>query len=377
MQEKLDILVKQLNPKNTKTSEPLSGYTNLKIGGPADILYTTHDIKDLINVVKLVRRMDVPVTVLGRGTNVLISDAGIRGLVVINKANTIDIAGEKPVSEDSIPIMPRWESDSKEGTFKYEFKDLDYDESNEPRIEVIMDSGVDLPFALRYLLDKNITGLQWYAGIPGTIGGAVHNNIHGGTHFISEVVKMVKVLDKDLNVKELDIKELGADYDKSRFHKSGEVILQVTFNFYKGDAEKAKFTATEWAQRKKIQPRNSPGCCFANLTQEQKEKFEYPTTAMGYVIEHVLKMTGFKVGGAAISQAHHNFIVNEGNATAKDYLDVMKEIYKRTKEALDIEIVPEIMLLGFKDEEIAEFTKKEQEDLRKVRNEEIRTVYKK
>ncbi|MDD3648077.1 MAG: FAD-binding protein [Candidatus Dojkabacteria bacterium] len=376
MDEKIATLLRQLNPKNTKTNEPLSGYTNLKIGGPADILYIAHDIKDLINVVSLAKRMDIPVTVLGRGTNILISDDGIRGLVVINKANTINIAGEKPVSEDAIPIIPRWESDSQKGTFKYEFKDLDYDETGEARVEVIIDSGVDLPFALRYLLDKNITGLQWYAGIPGTIGGAIYNNIHGGTHFLSEVVKKVKILDKDLHTRELDIKELGADYDKSRFHNSGEVILQGTFNLYRGDVEKAKFTAREWAERKKIQPRNSPGCCFANLTQEQKEKFEYPTTAMGYVIEHVFKMTGFKIGDAAVSKAHHNFIVNEGKATARDYLAVMKEIYKRTKETLDIEIVPEIMLLGFKDEEIKEFTKKEQEELRKVRNEEIRTVYK-
>jgi UDP-N-acetylmuramate dehydrogenase len=373
----MDTLIKQLNPKYTKIDEPLAKHTFLKIGGPADILYESHDTNDLINVVKLAKLQNIPVTILGRGSNVLISDEGIRGLVIKNLTKNIKIGGEKPVNEDHIGVTSRWESDASEGTFRgIEFKDLDYDESDEPRIEVIMDSGVDLPFALKYTLDQGITGLQWYAGIPGTIGGAVFNNIHGGTHFMSEIVAEVKVLNKDLEIIDLKIADLGVDYDKSRFHDSEEIILQATFNLYKGDAEKAKHVAQEWMKRKRIQPRNSPGCCYANITQEQMDKFGYPTTAVGYIIEHIVDLSGFKIGDAAISKAHHNFIVNEGNASAKDYLAVMKEMYKRVKEKLGIELVPEIILLGFKPEEIEEFTREEQDDLRKIRNKEIKTVYK-
>lgn len=377
MKEKLEILIKQLNPKYTKTDEALSKHTTLKIGGTADILYETHDTKDLINVVKLAKLQDIPVTILGRGSNVLISDEGIRGLVIENYTKTIKIEGEKPVHEDKVEVTPRWESDSSKGIFRgIEFKDLDYDESDKARIGVTMDSGVDLPFALKYLIDKGITGLQWYAGIPGTIGGAVFNNIHGGTHFMSEVLSEVKILDNELKVKNLKIKDLGLDYDKSRFHHSGEIILQASFNLYKGDSRKAKATAAEWAKRKKIQPRNSPGCVFANITQDQKEKFGYPTTAIGYIVEHILKMSGFKIGDAAIYKDHHNFIINDGKATAQDYLAVMKAIYKRAKKELGIELVPEIILLGFEDAEIKEFRREEQKKLRKIRNKEIKTVYK-
>ncbi|MBN2015662.1 FAD-binding protein [Candidatus Dojkabacteria bacterium] len=377
MKEKLEILVKQLNPKYTKINEPLSNHTTLKIGGPADILYEAFDTKDLVNTVKLAKLQEIPVTVLGRGSNVLVSDDGIRGLVIQNLSKTIKIGGEKPVHEDHVEVTARWESDHKEGTFRgIEFKDLDYDESDKDRIEVVMDSGVDLPFALKYTLDKEITGLQWYAGIPGTIGGAVFNNIHGGTHFLSEILESVKIINKELEIKELRIKDLGVDYDKSRFHDTGEIILQATFNLYKGDSQKAKLTALEWAKRKKIQPRNSPGCVFANITQEQKERLKYPTTAVGYIIEHVVKMSGFKIGDAAIYKEHHNFVVNKGDATANDYLAVMKEMHKRVKEEIGIELVPEIILLGFKPEEIREFTKEEQKELRKVRNKEIKTVYK-
>jgi UDP-N-acetylmuramate dehydrogenase len=240
-----------------------------------------------------------------------------------------------------------------------------------------MDSGVDLPFAINYLIGKDITGLQWYAGIPGTIGGAIFNNIHGGTHFMSEILDKVKILDTNLEIIELSVKDLGMDYDKSRFHNSGEIILQGTFCLFKGDVEKAKFTATEWASRKKLQPRNSPGCAFANITQEQKESNKFPTTSVGYIVEHEIGLSGHKVGDAAISKDHHNFIVNEGSATAGDFLAILKEIHKRTKEKFGIELVPEIMLLGFDPEEIKEFTKDEQAELRKTRNKEIKTVYKK
>ena len=119
----------------------------------------------------------------------------------------------------------------------------------------------------------------------------------------------------------------------------------------KGDVDRAKYTDTEWAQRKSIQPKNSPGCAFANLTEEQKLKLRYPTTGMGYVIEHILKMTGPRVGDAAISRQHHNFIVNEGNATARDYLEVMLEIHRRAVAAIGFCPRSEIFFLGFNNQE--------------------------
>ncbi len=357
MPDNIQTLKKQLNPKHTKENEPLSNHTTLKIGGPADLFFEAQSIEDLTNTVKLAKMLEVPVTVLGRGSNVLVSDEGIRGLVIKNLSKTIKIKGEKPVHEDKVSgvkPMARWESDSEKGTFiGIEFKDLDYDESDKPRVEVIMDSGVDLAFAISYLIQKGITGLQWYAGIPGTIGGAVFNNIHGGTHFISELIEEVEVLTPNLEIKKLNIEKLGTDYNKTRFQESSEVILRTTFNMYKGDVKKAKHVALEWAKRKKVQPRNSAGSVFSNITQKQREKFGYPTTATGYIVEHVLKMKGFKIGDAAIYPKHHNFIVNEGNATAKDYLAVMKEIYDRAKEKLGIKLRPEMFLLGFDDEKIA------------------------
>lgn len=360
-------------------NEPLNKHTFLKIGGLADVFYEAPTTRDFKKAVVEARKLGIQVNILGDGSNVLISDKGIRGLVLIDRSDKIEILDNDKlkVSLNKItkPVY-RWESDDKIGTFKYEFKDLDYDESDKERVRVKMECGVKLPESLDYLLDKGITGLQWYAGIPGTIGGAIFNNIHGGTHFLSEVIDTVSILDINGGTHVISIEEMGVDYDKSRFQETGEIILEATFLLYKGDVEKAKYVRYEWAKRKSLQPRNAPGCAFHNLTQEQKEKLGIPTTSAGFIIEHLLKMTDFSIGDAAISKDHHNFIVNEGSASAKDYLEVMKTIYKRAKKELGIEFVPEIFFLGFKDSEIKEFRHPRQIELRKQRSYEIRNVYK-
>src|SRR3989344_671743 len=376
--DKIEKLVNKLG-KGAKKNEFLGKHTFLKIGGPADVFYEASITDGFKNAVIEARKLHVPITILGDGSNVLISDEGIRSLVLVDRSQKIEILGEKLQKINLKTIKKpeyRWESDSERGTFKYEFKDLDYDESDKPRIRVRLDSGVNLPKATDFLLDKGITGLQWYAGIPGTIGGAIFNNIHGGTHFLSEVVDAVSVLDLQGGTHTLSIEDLGVDYDKSRFQETGEIIIDATFLLYKGDLDKAKYVRYEWAKRKSLQPRNAPGCAFHNLTQEQKIKLGIPTTSAGFIIEHMLKMSGFKIGDAAISKDHHNFIVNEGHADAKDYLEVMKTIYYRAKNELGIELVPEIFLLGFNEEEIKEFKHPHQIELRRKRAYEIRTVYK-
>lgn len=340
-------LAKCLNQDRVKFDEPLSLHTTLGIGGPADIFYETVDSGDLIKAVRLARSYGVPVTVVGGGSNILVSDKGIRGLVIKNNSNKISI-GKSKKTETFLtePVATRWQADASKGTFKYDFKDLDYEEWDEKRISVTIDSGVNLAVAMMRLIDQGVTGLQWYSRIPGTIGGAVFNNVHGGTHTIKEMVDKVVVLGLNGEIKSMSADELGLDYDQSRFHKSGEIIVEVVFDMYLGDKEKAKEVVTEWAKRKAIQPMNSAGCVFKNISEEDKEKHGYPTTATGYLIEHVLKMTGYKVGGAAVSTAHHNFIVNEGKATAKDFLAVRDEVIKRAKAKIGIDLESEIVLLG-------------------------------
>ena len=333
---------------NWRRNEILAPYTTLRIGGPADYFFVAKTEKELVATIKEARHLKLPVMILGWGSNVLISDKGIRGLVIKNETSEMKIeeAADGVNVSDAPRDKARWQSDKKKGTFKYEFTDLNYDESDAPRVKVTLSSGLSLPKVINDLLDRGITGLQWFARIPGTIGGAVHNNIHGGTHFFSEFVDSVKVLTREGEVVKLGAKGLELAYDQSRFHGSSEIILSATLNLFRGDAERARVVAFEWAKRKSLQPSRSAGCTFKNISNDDKERLDLPTTSVGYIVEHILKMGGFKVGGAAVSAAHNNFIVNAGGATATNYLAVMREIQKRAKQKLGIELEPEIILLG-------------------------------
>jgi len=344
----VDGLIKSLGQDRVKIDEPLSSHTTLRIGGPADLLYEARSSGELVKAVRLARSFGVPVTVIGGGSNILVSDLGIRGLVVKNIGGRIVIREKKLFGIKGsrvIPVNPRW-IPSTEGTMNYDFTDLDFDESNDPEVEVVIDSGVNLQAAMYKLFDQGLTGLQWYARIPGTVGGAVFNNIHGGSHVISEVVKGVKVLTPQGDVIWVPADKLEFEYDKSRIHKTGEVVLQAVLNLRRGNVDRARGVAEEWRKRKSIQPVNSAGCVFKNISEEDRVILGYPTTSTGYIVEHVLNMTGYGVGGAMVCTEHHNFIINKGKATAKDYLAVRDEIVRRARETVGIELTDEIIYVG-------------------------------
>ncbi len=351
---KADSLIKKLDPEKTKLNEPLAPYTTLKVGGPADILYTANSTDDLVKAVKLAKEHDIPITLLGWGSNVLISDKGIRGLVIRIKSDGIKIIGEKG---KTTKVETKTKARLKQPDSKnyYDFGELDYDESDQPLVHIELDAGVPTPLAVNALINQGITGLQWFAGIPGTIGGAIFNNIHGGAHFMEEYVDSVKILNENLEIETLPKEKLEFDYDYSRFHKTKEIILSVNFNLYKGDAERARATSIEWAKRKKIQPARSAGCCWTNIDEEIQQKLKFESNSWGYIIDKKLGLKGESRGGATISEAHAAFIETREGATAEDVLGLMKLIYSESKEKLGITPTPEIFLLGFKKEEIKEF----------------------
>ena len=344
----LDTLIKSLSETRAIKDEPMARHTTLKIGGRADVYYGAKNSDELIGAVRLARNLDIPVTVIGGGSNILVGDGGIRGLVVKNSSDKIAVGGKvkrKGVYPDEV-VQTRWQTDSVWGSLKYEFKDLDYDEWDEERIEVALDSGVGLQGALWSLLDQGITGLQWYARIPGTVGGAVFNNIHGGSHTVEEIIERVSVLTKEGEIRTFLKNELALGYDESRFHRSGEIITEVVLDMFLGDKRRASKTAREWARRKEIQPTRSAGCVFKNISDADQERLGYPTQSAGFLIEHILKMGGYRVGGAVVSTAHHNFIVNDGGASAADFLAVQNEIVRRSKETAGIDLESEIVFMG-------------------------------
>jgi len=342
------IFLNDLEPNNYKLNESLAPYTTVRIGGCADILYFAKSKDDFRKIVSRCNKYNIQCFVLGGGSNTLISDEGYRGVIIKPEFSSITIGEEKIVHTPSNKkIEARWQSDNTRGTFRgTEFKDLDYDESDCEKVPVTVEAGMLLQPFIKYTINNGLTGMQWYAYIPGTIGGAVFNNLHGGTHFLSEVIIEVTVCNQQGEVFKLPSDELGFEYDKSVFQKQHLYILEVTLALNKGDAARAEYVYNEWFKRKSAtQKMNSVGCVFANISNEDKERLGYPTTSVGYIVEHVLKMSGFRVGDAVISPTHHNFILNEGKATAKDYLAVINEIKKRAKEEIGLDLKTEIVYL--------------------------------
>jgi UDP-N-acetylmuramate dehydrogenase len=332
-----------------KQNEILAPYTTWGIGGPADIFVDVYNTNDLVQVKLLAEKRGTPITILGSGSNVLISDEGIRGLVVRNRTSNlvvdsreIELKELEPIAKQLAPRLTQIDTDK-----YYSFAELDYDESLSPKVSIIVDSGHNLTSLINKLINIGITGLQWFAGIPGTIGGAVYNNIHGGSHYISEYVDNIDILDQSNERRTLLKSDLEMEYDSSRFHRTQELILTIRLTLYRGDTKRAMQTAISWAQKKKIQPYKSAGCCFKNLGDVDVKKLGLATGSWGYLIDQILNLKGTRIGDAMISPKHAAFIENMGYAKATDVLALFDIIYRDAQSKVGITPKLEIFLLGF------------------------------
>lgn len=335
----------------------LAPFTSVKIGGPAEVLVAIEATANLAAVVKFCHEHDIPVTILGWGANTLIADRGLRGLVIRNLTKELTIEPDSTVPDttatnrEPITVEPRHQTTDAQRAFSsLEYQELEGTE----RVSVIAASGWPLPTLLNSLLSQGITGLQWYSRIPATLGGAIVNNIHGGTHFLSECVESVRVVTPANEIKTLTAAECNFAYDYSRFHTSKEVLLDARLRLWRGDVTKARATVGEWAQRKSHQPQRSLGCVFQNISAEEQQRLQLPTPSVGYIIDQVLHLKGTKIGGVQISNTHAAFIENVGDATAKDYLDLAVKIHREARTALSLHLQPEIFFRGFEPSETAE-----------------------
>ena len=357
-------------------NHPLAPYTTIKIGGPADIFIHTNSSEELTKVLKFLKtenteamifeerkplrplakdastsknslQGEFSITILGNGSNTLISDSGIRGIVIKNSSTTFSISDttSPPQKIDRFSTQ-RTENDPS----KYlNFGALDYDESDKPRVLVKIDSGCNLPQIINQLINKNITGLQWFGYIPGSIGGAIFGNIHGGAYNFSDFIKEVEVFDlQTSNILHLTSDQLSWGYDFSSFQQNPHlVILSVTMSLFQGDTTKARETVLAWVKQKStVQSMNSLGSVFKNPPLETCQKIWGEQKSAGWIIDNELKLKGQNSGDAQISLKHANFIINNGHATAKDYLNLVSLIQSQMQEKFGFQFELEIKLLG-------------------------------
>jgi UDP-N-acetylmuramate dehydrogenase len=343
-EEKLSLLKKKLG-KRVKVNEPLKGHTTFHIGGPADLFYEAKTEGELIKAVKEARELKVPFFILGSGSNILVTDKGFRGLVIKNT-----VSGMRIVKKFKEPKRGFQASSARyraaEPLRYLKFSDLDYPgEPFDTEIEVL--SGTSLQALIQWSFKNKLTGLQWFAGIPGTVGGAVIYNIHGGTRLFSNYVLRLEALDSKNRLKEIKKTEIKFDYDFSDIVEKDLLILKVNLLLSRGDFAKAKHVYQEWLRRKKeIQPqKNSAGSIFKNFPEKTAKKLGAPTPAAGWFIDQC-HLKGERVGEAQISEKHANYIVNLGQASCQDVLKLISLSKKRVKAKFGIELEEEIKRVG-------------------------------
>lgn len=298
MQEIYNKLITKIDSKRVLLNEPMSKHTTFKIGGPADIFVKVNDTEELKFLLSLAKTKNIPVTVLGNGSNVLVKDNGIRGIVL-----------------------------------KIDFKEiLVKDETLE------IGAGVLLSKASRVALENELTGLEFASGIPGTFGGALYMNAGAYGGQIGDKIITTTYIDENLDIKTITQEENEFSYRKSVFQKNNGIILSGKIKLEKGKAEEIKEKMEEYSKtRKEKQPLNMP-----NAGSAFKRGDGFITAKL--IDECGLK--GYKIGDAQISTLHAGFIVNTGKATANDVLNLIKYTQEKVKEKFGIDIEPEIRILG-------------------------------
>ena len=284
--------------------EPMKNHTSFKIGGKADQYIVVNNIEELSATLKYAKENKLPIYIIGNGSNILVTDKGIRGLVI--KINIQNIKIEKL----------------------------------ENYIQVTVGAGYKMMGLAIKMLNEEISGFEELSGIPGTIGGAIFMNAGAYGKEMKDIVISTKCMDMDGKILDFSNEKQKFEYRSSIFQKNNYIILETTLRLEYGKKQKIEEKMNQYKNlRKEKQPEDLPsaGSSF-------KRKEELITAKL--IDECGLK--GYKIGGAKISEKHAGFIVNYNNATAKDVLDLAKYVKEKVYEKYAIKIEEEIKIIGEK-----------------------------
>jgi UDP-N-acetylmuramate dehydrogenase len=287
---------------------PLAPFTTFRVGGPAEWFFEPGSAREVTAALAMAHAWGVPVTLLGGGSNVLVSDLGLGGLVL--RPRHREIAGG-------------------------------------PSGEVRADAGVTVNALVRWTIVRGLAGLEAWAGTPGTIGGGVYGNAHYGGRLLGEHILSVGIASRQGEERVVPASDMAFGYDRSRLQQSGEVLLWARFRVSPGEPAALRQTArASLAHRKRTQPLHLPsaGCVFQNPLPEDPWPEGVPRSA-GAVIDRV-GLKGLKIGGARISPLHANFFVNEGEATAADVKALIDRCRRDVRAACGVVLREEIVCLG-------------------------------
>lgn len=294
-----DFLTDIIAPSRMYFDEPMSHHTSFQAGGPAEILLIPEGEEELVRSVEVLREKGIPFEVIGRGTNLLVSDSGVPGVVIVVSGGSIRCA--------------------KNG-------------------KVHADAGVPLSKLYEETVYRGLVGLEFLSGIPGTLGGAVAMNAGAYGSEIKDVVSSVRVLDLDGRVRDIPAEKMQFAYRSSSAQKDGLVILGATLQLSPGDTEASRRRAAELRQKRKDrQPLDVPS---AGST------FKRPKHGYASQLIDMCGLKGARTGGAMVSEKHAGFIVNADRASAQDIYRLIREVRDVVANATGITLEPEVKFLG-------------------------------
>jgi len=288
----------------------LAPMTTFKVGGPADLFLETQSEAEIISAVALAHAAGMKVTLLGGGSNVLVADTGIRGLVLRPKGGSVTPVGDRLVR---------------------------------------VDAAVTINGLVRWTINRGYAGLEAWAGTPGTVGGAIYGNAHWKSTNIGELVESVRLLRPDGTLLQAPADRMEFDYDYSRLKRTGEIVLWAAFRVRPGgDPAALRAVAREsLAFRKRTQPLESPsaGCIFMNPDAARDRVPDGMPPSAGALVDRA-GLKGVASHGARVSPTHANFIINDGSASAADIHGLIERCRTAVKDQFGVTLRNEIIYLG-------------------------------
>ena len=289
-----------LGSDNVKWEEPMKNHTTFRIGGPADYYLCPHSTAELQKVIEICKEENLPFFVQGNGSNLLVSDRGYRGVVIQLGKNFSDM----------------------------EVKDE----------RILVKAGALLSKTAKEALDAGLAGMEAVSGIPGTIGGAVMMNAGAYGGEMKDIVESVTVLNQEGELLTLSVEEMKMGYRTSIVKEKGYIVVSAVLKLRRGQRQAIREQMEDYKERRVTkQPLDMPSA---------GSMFKRPE---GYFAGKLIMdagLRGFSVGGAQVSEKHCGFVVNKGDATAQDVLDLIHEVQRRVKEQFGVELEPEVRFLG-------------------------------
>lgn len=286
--------------ENIHIQEPMAAHTTFRVGGPADCLVELENTEQLRRIQHYFHLIEMPSFVLGNGSNVIVSDGGYEGVIlqIGSRMNKITVEGS----------------------------------------HVVAQAGALLSQTARAAMENGLTGMEFASGIPGTVGGGVVMNAGAYGGEMSQIVKTVTVVNSDGEIMVLENESMEFAYRYSTIRNHPFVVTEVSFELKQGDKEEIRAKMEELSEkRRKKQPLEFPS---AGST------FKRPEGHFAGQLIMDAGLRGFQIGGARVSDKHCGFVVNAGNATAADVMDVICEVQERVKEKFQVDLEPEVVLLG-------------------------------